>query len=164
MKILIAVDGSPATDKAVAFAADMLKHNAANASITLFHVVESLPEFLLGRAGGKQSDDVYRRVVGEWEAENKSAGERMLAAQEQVLLKAGLPQKSVTKKLVSRESRPESIKVVAALSIIEEMQQGNYDVVCLGRRGDSGIDSVFPGSVAEKVLREAQGRTVWVVD
>jgi hypothetical protein len=70
-------------------------------------------------------------------------------------------------KLVVREGRPEARKVVAALAIIEELNRGPYEIVCLGRRGTGAAGtamSSFPGSVAEKVLRSAQGKTVWVVD
>ena len=53
---------------------------------------------------------------------------------------------------------------MAALAIIEEMQGGQYDLVVLGRRGASPAAESFVGSVTEKVLREARGKTVWVVD
>lgn len=163
MKVLLPVDQSQASVKAVLFAAKLLAGHKGEAKVTLLHVAESIPDFLLAGRGG-QSAQIYGKVVEDWEAEQKSSGEALLEGHRKSLVDAGLSASAVQTKLVVRESRPEACKVVAALSIIEEMQAGNYSVVCLGRRGSTAAEGAFPGSVAEKVLREAAGRTVWVVD
>lgn len=165
MKILLAIDGSATTEKAVRFVGKIFgPRGGEGTSITLLHVVESLPEFLLSRAAEGEQADAYRRVWREWEETNRENAERLLEEQKQVLVAAGINESAVETRLVHREARPEATKVVAALALIGEMKSGDYDVVCLGRRGSTGAEGTFLGSVAEKILREAQGRTVWVVD
>ena len=165
MKVLVAVDGSHATQDAVDFVAETFARSAnRSVSIVLFHVVESLPDDLLTWAASSERDAAHQKVCADLAADRKAAGERPLADRRQTLIDAGIAEADVERKLIVRESRPGAGKVVAALSIIEEMRAGGYDVVCLGRRGASGAEGSFLGSVAEKVLREARGRTVWVVD
>lgn len=165
MKILVAVDQSQATDRAVEFVGRTLApHAEGAASITLFHVVESLPEELLSRAEGSEHAVAYRQVCQDWDVQRRTDGQVLLEKQKSTLQAAGVSQADITCKLVERESRPGAGKVMASLAIIEEMQAEDYQTVCLGRRGASGAAGSFLGSVAEKVLREAQGRTIWVVD
>lgn len=158
MKVLIAVDNSEASQRALAFAGRMLGDRPAlDIEITLFHVVESLPEFLLAAGAFKPAAD-------QWAQTRRQEGEKFLAAQRDALTKAGVPAKAVHTKLCCKEGRPESIRVVAALAVIEEMQQGKYDVVVIGRRGASATIPTLLGGVAEKIAREAHGKTVWIVD
>jgi nucleotide-binding universal stress UspA family protein len=165
MELLLAVDKSDASIKAVRFVSKMFGGNTRNdVSVTILHVIDSLPDFLVQRCADAEAGSAYREVATEWTASDREAAERMLADQKQVLVDAGIPEASVETQLVVKEARPNTEKVVAALAIIEKMQQGSYAVVCLGRRSTSPVGSVFLGSVAEKVLREAQGKTVWVVD
>ena len=56
------------------------------------------------------------------------------------------------------------VECLPALAIIQEMKQGNYDTVVIGRRGTSARVESFLGGVAEKVAREAYGRTLCIVD
>jgi nucleotide-binding universal stress UspA family protein len=165
VNILLAIDHSDASRKAVRFVGDAFGRNlSGDLSVTLLHVGDSLPEFILSRSADAEAGNAFRQVAEEWTATARSEGESLLAAQKEALVEAGLPQESVRTRLILKEALPEAKKVAAALAIIEEMKTGDYDVVCLGRRGTSPAISVFPGSVAEKVLREAAGRTVWVVD
>jgi len=165
MELLLAVDKSDASIKAVRFVGNMFGGDTRNdVSVTILHVIESLPDFLVQRCADTEAASAYREVAQEWTANDREAAERLLAEQKQVLVDAGLAEASVQTLVVEKEARPNTEKVVAALAIIEEMQRGSYAVVCLGRRSTSPVGSVFLGSVAEKVLREAHGKTVWVVD
>lgn len=138
MNLLLAVDHSEASAKAVRFVAELLGGGShANASITLFHVLE---------------DD------------SASKCETLVEQHRQALIQSGLRENAVRTKLQPLNAEPAGRKVHAALALIDEMRGGTYDVVCLGRRGSSKLEGTFLGSVAEKVLREAQGKTVWVVD
>jgi nucleotide-binding universal stress UspA family protein len=80
------------------------------------------------------------------------------------LTAAGIAPARIQTKLAQKEGRPEARRVVAALAVIEEMKAGKYDIVVIGRRGNSAAVESFIGGVAEKVVREAHGRTVWIVD
>lgn len=165
MKVLLAIDDSEVSRKAVAFCGKMLGRGTyPDLDVTLFHVVESLPDFILARSGDTSGGSAYRQVAEDWAENNRQGGEKLLSAQKQALAATGIPDERINTKLCQKESRPEARRVVAAMGIIEEMKSGRYDVVIIGRRGASASLETFLGSVAEKVAREANGRTLWIVD
>jgi nucleotide-binding universal stress UspA family protein len=162
--ILLAIDASESSRKAVWFVGQTVSRRQAQGGdlkVTLFHVVESLPDFIISRI---PNQDELRRMGDDWFQTSRDAGQALLERQKQVLIDAGVPAAAIDVKLEIRPALPESRKVVAALAVIEEMQAGPYDVVCVGRRADAEYAGSIFGSVAEKVLREARGKTVWVVD
>jgi nucleotide-binding universal stress UspA family protein len=161
VNILLAIDQSDASRKAVDFVAQTAgRMPAGSVSVTLLHVIDSLPDFIVTR----QSEQVFQQVAKEWSSTSHSEGERLLETHRRKLESAGIPGSALKTKMIEKDALPEARKVMAALTIIEEMKSGQHDVVCVGRRGVSSASGAFPGSVAEKVLREAQGTTVWVVD
>lgn len=165
MKVLVSVDRSDASERAVEFAGRMFApHPAGSASITLFHVVESLPDDLLLGATASTHAQAYRQVCDDLDASRLAEGRALLERQQAALQRAGVAEGDISCKLVERETRPGAGKVIASLAVIEEMRAGDYQIVCLGRRGATGAAGSFLGSVAEKVLREAQEHTIWVVD
>lgn len=163
MKVLVCVDHSDSSRKAVAFVGRVLGTcSASDLKITLFHVAEFLPEFVL--TDSAEPGLTPRSLAEKWGARARQDGEQLLNEQMSALSGAGIPATALETRLIATDCLPESRKVAAALSIIEEMKSGAYDVVCIGRRGASQLTSSFIGGVAEKILREAAGRTVWVVD
>ena len=88
----------------------------------------------------------------------------MLTESRESLIQAGISAPAIATKLGRKESRPDATRVVAAIAVIEEMQQGNYEIVVIGRRGASATIPTLVGGVAEKIAREAHGRTLWIVD
>lgn len=165
MNILLAVDHSEASRKAVAFVGEVLgKANSGGVAVTLLHVVESLPDYLLNRVTDESVSAADKQVAREWTENDRAKGEELLAESKRSLVGQGVGETTIETKLLVKSGTPEAKKVVAALAIIEQMKQGPYDVVCLGRRGSEAAEGSFLSSVAEKVLREAAGKTVWVVD
>lgn len=163
VKVLICVDHSDASQKAVTFAGQVLgKMPQQDLRVTLFHAAELLPEFVLS---DQPAPGMTSRVFAEaWADRAKSQGQNLLNEQQAALKSAGVAAGSLTAKLSTMSCLPEAKKVAAALAVIEEVKSGGYDVVCLGRRGASQLAASFIGGVAEKVVRECQGKTVWLVD
>jgi nucleotide-binding universal stress UspA family protein len=163
VNVLICVDHSPASRKAVQFVAGLLGKTAVpDLSITLFHVTELLPEYVLSE---QPAPGMTQRSLAESWAERAIAeGRKLLDENHQELLFAGVAASRIQLKLSTTNCLPESKKVAAALAIIDEVKDGPYTVVCLGRRGASQLASSFIGGIAEKVIRECQGKTVWLVD
>lgn len=162
MKVLLPVDRSTASSKAVQFVGKLLAGRDGQDQVTVFHVAEFLPEFVL--TDTPEAGLTTRSLAERWATRAKADGEALLADQKQALVTAGVAAGSVQTKLELTSCLPESKKVAAALSIIGEMQSEAYDLVCIGRRGASALSQSFIGGVAEKVLREAHGRSVLVVD
>lgn len=161
MKVLVCVDHSEASKKVVQNAAQLLK-GCSTAQVTLFHVAEFLPEFLL--SDHPEPGMTSRNLAERWADRAKSDGEKLLQATQTLVTEIGVPANQVLVKLELKDCLPESKKVAAALAIIGEMQSGDYDLVCIGRRGASELSASLIGGVAEKVLREAHGRSVLVID
>ncbi|MFN0056746.1 MAG: universal stress protein [Planctomycetales bacterium] len=165
MKILVAIDDSEAARKAVAFVGRTLGRSASgDLHVTLLHVVEALPEFLQPRGRTDEERTAYQKVSETWVRECREKGEQVLREQAQALEGSGIPGSCIAVKLCQREGLPESRRVLAALAIIDEMNAQNYDVVVVGRRSNSAANQSFLGGIAEKVAREAHGRTLWIVD
>ncbi len=165
MNILLPVDASDASEKAVMFVSRLLgKTPPKDLQITLYHVAESLPDFIATRRKGNAPENIFRSVADEWETNIRVDGEQLLAGYKQLLTTSGISSASVHEKLRIEEGLPEAKKVIAAMDIIHEMQRGTYDVIVMGRRASSAANLPFLGSVSEKVVREAQGRTIWIVD
>ena len=163
MNVLLCVDHSSASQKAVAFAAGLLgKCTVPNLQVTLFHVAELLPEYVLA---DETSHGMTSRSLAEaWGTRSLAEGEKLLQAHQTELQTAGVPVEKIQRKLSTMNCLPAAKKVAAALALIQEIQTGKYDVVCIGRRGASQMASSIIGGVAEKVIRECQGKTVWLVD
>jgi len=165
VRILMGIDGSPATRKAIRFVGELLgKTGAADVGITLLYVTESVPDENLSPGIPQSLGPAYQQIIDDAKANRKAIGEKLLREQAAALEVAGIPADHISTKLEVSSARPESSKVAVALALISEMTSGNYDVVCIGRRGTTAAEGVFLTSIAEKVLREARGRTVWVVD
>jgi nucleotide-binding universal stress UspA family protein len=162
VNVLLCVDRSEASRKVVRVVADLLKGRGTGDKVTLYHVAEFLPEFLL--SDHPEPGMTSRGLAERWAGRAKADGERLLAERKQELIAAGVPAAAVHEKLELKDCLPESKKVAAALAIIGEMQAGNYDLVCIGRRGASELALSFIGGVTEKVIREAHGRSMLVVD
>ncbi len=163
MNVLVCIDHSEASAKTVRFVAKMFGMGSArNGNICLFHVAELLPDFVL--SDNSEPGMTPKALADQWADRAKAKGDALLAAQRDVLLKSGVPEGSVVTHLHQVNCLPEARKVAAALTIIDEMKSKDFDVICLGRRGASEFESSFVGSVAEKVVREARGKTVWLVD
>ncbi len=162
MKVLLPVDRSEASSKAVQFVGKLLAGRGGQDQVTIYHVAEFLPEFVLTDI--PEAGLTTRSLAERWATRAKSDGETLLAEQKQALIAAGVAAEMVQTKIELKDCLPESKKVAAALTIIAEMQHNAYDLVCMGRRGASAMSHSLIGGVTEKVLREAQGRSILVVD
>lgn len=159
MRVLLAVDPSDATRKAVDFVGLMLAPHD-DARVTVLHVVESLPDHVLLSSMRER----LRGLANVWKDASVDSGNRLLEDVERRLVAAGVEAESIETRLVEVDALPESRHVSASLGILAALESGEFDVVCLGRRGTSPALGSFVGSVAHHVLREARGTTVWVVD
>lgn len=162
MKVLVCLDRSEASRKMVRTVTEWLKPRSGQDQFVLYHVAEYLPEFLL--SDHPEPGMTSRSLAERWASRARQDGEKLLEDVKQTFLAAGFPDSSVTCKLDLEDCLPESKKVAAALAIIREMQSGDYQLVCIGRRGASQLSLSLIGGVTEKVIREAHGRSVLVVD
>lgn len=158
--ILLAVDGSENSMRAVAYTSTMVGANPAF-HVRLLHV-ERLPE-----------RDTFADEASWRQAclENKEAMQAFLGQARQALLADGLPEECVSKLYVVACNSPHaepgaplcSRGSSVSLEILRRMEEDGFGTVVIGRRGLSKAEEFIFGSVSNKIMHLAKGCTVWVV-
>jgi universal stress protein A len=132
-KILVPVDFSPHSDKAIQTAADLARRYEA--PLSLLHVYEPVA-YALPEGYVMHTADQLVQLLAELSKSLDRA--RELAVQ------AGAP--TVDAKQVDG---------VAHREVVEYARTGGYDLIVMGSHGRKGLDRLLMGSVAEKVVRNA---------
>ena len=139
-KILVAIDGSKQSDKALDFALDLAKNYSAE--IVLINVLSPSLLSHIYISGMYVPDVDYSKYL-----------KQIKTAHEKLLLKAHDKAKDfkktlkVSKKLV--EGRP-------AEKIVEIAKKEMFDLIVVGNKGLGGIKEIFLGSVSYRIADKAQ--------
>jgi nucleotide-binding universal stress UspA family protein len=155
-KVLIAMDESENSMKAVKYVADTVNPKAVE--ITLFSVLSEVPG--TGLEKEPSLHPVFASKMLELKGlteEKRKMIESVTASARKILEEAGISGDRINIKLQAK-------KVGIARDIILEAQAENYDTIVVGRRGVSAIKEFMFGSVSNKVVNFARNCTVWVVD
>jgi len=148
-KVLLAVDRSESSRKAVNYAAPFLADSGAE--VTLCHVVRAfLPTFgpdLIG-FGGAMEEELVKKLQEDID--------RMFDSYKSCLAGAGVrPEKISTACKMGSYSR--------AADLLNRAREEGYGTIVMGRRGISAVREFLMGRVTTKVLNGAEGLAVWVV-
>lgn len=160
-KFLVAVDGSDHSLRAVRYVGSVLR-DTPDVSVTLFHVLKPMPRELLEH-GGSEDPTVENRLARELQQEQEdwvraeSAKESpILVMAAELLGRCGFPPDRVRMKF----GREDDI----ANNILDEARAGGYGTIVLSRHGLNGRKRFFGGGITDRLLREASGFILWVVD
>ena len=161
MRILVAIDESENSSRAVKYVGTLLRETPKTA-VTLFHVLKPMPRGLLEH-GGSEDPGAEARLSRELRKE-QDAWIRQEAEREcPFLLKAfeTLAQFGFERDRVAlRIGHEDDI----ARNILEEARNGNHETIVVGRHGSSGIKRLFGGGVTDQLLRDAKGFAIWVIE
>ena len=152
-KILIAFDDSENAMRAVEFVADYMN---TDSKVTLFSVLQNTETLC-----GMNSPELTPYFLAErnsfcaLEDKKKELIRNALDRAKTVLTDAGFKEANITVKTIQMSHG-------IAGDIIRE-SDGGYNVVALGRRGLSGIQEFFLGSVSQKVLHGIKDASVVMV-
>jgi nucleotide-binding universal stress UspA family protein len=153
--VLIAMDESESSMKAVAFVAKTFAAGSRLALLSILRPVDLVCEMDVAALHGylaAHHPEYCREVDARKEAALKSA----LKAARQLLIDAGVRKENITVLF-------KTMRADVAVEIIEESRNG-YDLIVLGRRGLSPVKGFFLGSVSQKVLNGAKDASVLIVN
>ena len=158
--VLIAVDGSQNSLRAVEYAGRVFAGNE-EARLVLFHILPAISRMNLDKKEVKAIDARKAErpdLAGlYWRLEKEDKISKFFAQATKVLVQAGVQSDQIKSKFSVKKGE-------IADAILEEVELGRYDTLVLGRRGISRVKEVFQGSVSTKVVREARGCAVCVVE
>jgi len=152
-KILLAVDDSSPSKRLLQYAVTM-SSVITNLHVVLFHIQPLISLFLQEeakkKAGAKKDLD---RII----EKNKAAARALLDDYKAILTDRGISAERI-------ECITRTRNLGYAKDIIECAQTKLYDAILVGRRGVSGIQKMYSGSVTSDILEQSQVIPVWLVD
>lgn len=159
-KILLAIDGSENSRRAIDYVADVIK--GCNRFEVKLLYIERLPnrDFFADEEAWKKECVKQRKEIHSFLSEGK-----------QLLSERGVPEEMIKTDYVESCqshladeltycSRGTSI----ALDILHVLQTEGFGTVVVGRRGVSKAEEFMFGSVTNKIIHSAKGCAIWVVE
>jgi len=148
-RVLIAIDSSENALRAVDHAGFML--SGTDCPVMIFHTMRHLrrfvPQEVLNEA--PELEELWKTKAGQ-------EIEPFMTKAEEMLVKAGVSESQISKKIIDGSRS-------AASDILQEARNNQYGTIVMGRRGISGVQEFFMGSVSSKVLQNSTGMAVWIV-
>ncbi|SDL77343.1 Nucleotide-binding universal stress protein, UspA family [Geoalkalibacter ferrihydriticus] len=157
LKILLALDLSPHSQRAAEYVARVAPH-LKGCRVTALVVSSGIPY------GAQQSQPVVADESTEPELhgdedhlQEMKEVQSLLEEIKALLLKSGLDEDNL-------ELRIKPLGRGVALDILDEARALDCDTIVVGRRGLSKVKSLLLGSISSTILQNAEGLTVWVVE
>jgi nucleotide-binding universal stress UspA family protein len=148
-RVLIAIDNSENALRAVDHAGFMLA--GTDCPVTIFHSMRHLRRFV-----PQEVLDEAPELEELWKTKAGQEIEPFMTKAKEMLVKAGVSESQISKKVVDGSRS-------AASDILEEARNNEYGTIVMGRRGISGVQEFFMGSVSSKVLQSSTGMATWIV-
>ena len=148
-KIMVAVDGSESSLRAVDHISFMLMRNP-NVAVTLLHVMSNAKEFYEESLDEEPSAELEDLVS----SDDKKRIDQFYSLALKMFKDVGLSESQIDIQTVEGRRRPGKV-------IIEIAEKGNFGTVVIGRRGIN--KAFFTGSVSHYVINKASACALWVV-
>lgn len=153
-KILLAVDASSASMKAVEFIASLLCGRGYEACI--FHAIPSLGAIIFDLSELNKPELPEVNMSDTCIESFKLKVVRLFQDVKDMLIKSGFESEKISEKIISGVySRSDAI--------VKEAEDGGYGTIVVGRRGLSKVEAFFMGRVGHEVVYSGKNFTVWVV-
>jgi nucleotide-binding universal stress UspA family protein len=153
-KILLAVDASAASMKAVEFVASFL--GGQGYEICVFHAIPGLGAVNFDLSEVKKHEPPEVEMSDTCLEAFKLKVARLFQDVKDRLTAAGFESEKISEKIISGvHSRSDAI--------VKEAADGGYGTIVVGRRGLSKVDAFFMGRVGHEVVYGGKNFTVWVV-
>jgi nucleotide-binding universal stress UspA family protein len=152
-EIMIAVDDSIHSKIAVNYAVSI--HRALkDVKFTVMHVQPTISQYLLDEAKSKPQAYAELEKVNR---KNAESAQLLLDKYKTQMVAAGIAEENFQLK-----TQPRLLGV--AKDILESARAGHFDALILGRRGLSGLQDMFIGSVSANIVNNSMEIPIWLVD
>ncbi len=161
--LLIAIDASEASDRAVNYVARII-HGHQDFRVLLFHVSTPMPPELMefgGRANPiaeQQTEAALHNTQATWLAQVKQAAQPVFIRAQTWLYQAAIPEWAVETQIAT----PASGEPLDT-TILEAARQAQCGTVVVGRAAFSWLHELWRAHLADTLLQQAKGCTLWVV-
>ena len=157
-KVLVAIDDSAGALKAVDFVGRQFGGSSA-LKVTVLHVIPNLPAPLWddGHILTEEEREARRQVIEKWMENQQLTLKKMFDKAVESLTGKGIGQNQVEIKTVT-----DTFDVAG--SILNEMKEGGYQMLVVGRRGYSQAQRLVMGSVAQSIVNRGTGIAVCSVE
>jgi len=157
-KVVIALDSSEGAWRAVEYVAEAFGQTPGM-QVTLLHVLSGLPPAFWddGHILEEKEKESRQRLVAGWQKEQEKKWQGLVKKAHDRLTKAG-----VFKDAVLNKFKPKYFDV--AEDILSEVEAGSFDAIVMGRRGLGMAKTLLLGSVTHKVVQNAKGCAVIIVE
>jgi len=153
-KILLAVDASPSSMKAVEFVTSLLGGHGYEACI--FHAILGLGAIKFELSGVNEPEFPEVKIPDNCIEAFKSKVVQLFQIIKNMLMASGFEPEKISEKIITGAySRSDTI--------VKEAEDGGYGTIVVGRRGLSKVEAFFMGRVGHKVVYGGRKFTVWVV-
>lgn len=161
MRVLVAVDGSACSTRAVKYVGEVLR-TRPDAEVMVFHVLASVPP-MLREHGGSENPMMEARLGRKlekeqraWYKQEQDVERKILKKAKAILENAGLDGARIQTQFGYEDN--------IARNILEKARSNRYNTIVVGRHGRSGIKRFSWGGVTQRLLRTGHGLTIWVVE
>jgi Universal stress protein family len=162
--ILLAVDDSEATARAVTYVASIIE-GQPGVRLCLLHVFAPLSSKLLEFGGAENPAEEERREAvqkdarTQWIARATICAEDLFAKAQSIFYTAGVPAHAVETQLAT----PLNGEAVVT-DILEAARANQCGTVVVGRGSFSWLQELFQHHIGEELIRKGQGLAIWVVE
>lgn len=152
-EIMIAVDDSRHSKIAVRYAVDIYRA-LKDVKFTVMHVQPTISQYLLDEVKTKPQAYAELEKVNR---KNAETAESLLASYKSQMVAAGIAEENLQLKTEPR-------KLGVAKDILEAGLADHFDALILGRRGLSGLQDMFIGSVSDNIVNNSMDTPIWLID
>ena len=157
-KLLVAIDSSECASRAVEYVGRQFS-GMEEAEVTLLHVLTHPPAPLWddGHILSKDEKTAREKVINTWLGNQRAKVEPLFKRAVEILMGEGMKRHQIQIKSITDS-------LDAAGSILEEVRDGGYQTLVLGRCGLSPVDKLFMGSVTTYIVNHGAGIAICLVE
>lgn len=162
--VLIALDASEASMRAVSYVAGML-HMHKDLRVYLLHVLPPIPPELLEYGGSEDPQkeqalsEELRQTQTQWVDQVKKDAEPIFERAKAILQEGGVSPDMVEAEFSTSIHRPDIVR-----DVLETASSWHCSTIVVGRRSHSWLKEHLGRHVSEDLARRGQGFAIWTIE